>query len=59
MHGHLNILTPAVLAEMARMVGYSNIIFGSKGKSTSAEVPPGIPARAPTGRPTATSLRTW
>jgi hypothetical protein len=39
-HGHLNVLTPAVLAEMARMVGYSDIHFGSKGKSISAEVPP-------------------
>jgi len=36
---HLSVLTPAMLEEMARMVGYSKVIFTQKDESTSALVP--------------------
>lgn len=34
-HGHINVLTRGMLEEMATIVGYSNILFNSKGGSVS------------------------
>lgn len=39
-HKHLNVLTPALLKEMALMVGYVEIIFNKKDGSTSKLIPP-------------------
>jgi len=36
---HLSVLTPAMLEEMARMVGYSSIVFNSRDKSVSNLIP--------------------
>lgn len=36
---HLNVLTPTTLEEMARMVGYSSIVFNSRDKSVSNLIP--------------------
>ncbi|MCK5605253.1 methyltransferase domain-containing protein [Candidatus Pacearchaeota archaeon] len=36
---HLNVLTPAMLEEMAKMVGYSKVIFNERDESTSTLVP--------------------
>ncbi|OGZ22738.1 MAG: hypothetical protein A3A08_01790 [Candidatus Nealsonbacteria bacterium RIFCSPLOWO2_01_FULL_41_9] len=38
--GHKNILTPKQLEEVARMIGYTNIIFNTRNKSISADIPP-------------------
>jgi Methyltransferase domain len=39
-HGHLNVLTPPTLEEMARLVGYSQVIFTGRDGSRSPEIPP-------------------
>lgn len=36
---HLSVLTPAMLEEMSKMVGYSKVIFNERDKSISALVP--------------------
>jgi len=38
-HGHLNILTQKTLEEMAKMIGYSSVIFNDKDKSISNLIP--------------------
>ncbi|MEI6296587.1 MAG: methyltransferase domain-containing protein [bacterium] len=38
-HIHKNLLTPNYLNEIAKMIGYSNIIFNSRNKSLSKEIP--------------------
>lgn len=38
-NGHLNILTRATLQEMAFMVGYSQVVFGSRSCSVSPDIP--------------------
>ena len=38
-HGHLNLLTPNSLEEMAIMVGYSKVLFNSRDKTTSKLIP--------------------
>ncbi len=38
-HGHLNVLSPAILEEMARAVGYSKILFNSRNSSISSAIP--------------------
>lgn len=38
-HGHINVLTPLSLKEMASMVGYSKVIFSARNCSTSKEIP--------------------
>jgi hypothetical protein len=37
---HYSVITPAILADMAKMVGYSDIIFNSKNKSIAADLLP-------------------
>lgn len=38
-NGHLNVLTQAALKEMALMIGYSRVVFGSRNDSTSNDIP--------------------
>jgi len=38
-HRHLNVLTPKILEEMAKMIGYSKISFNKRDKSISKEIP--------------------
>ncbi|MHA1380660.1 MAG: class I SAM-dependent methyltransferase [Candidatus Helarchaeota archaeon] len=38
-HLHFNILTPSMLEEFAKMIGYSKIVFNSKNNSSSSLVP--------------------
>lgn len=38
-HGHLNVLTPDVLKEMALMVGYSKVVFTGRDQSASKLLP--------------------
>jgi len=38
-HGHLNVLTPTMLEEMALMVGYSEVLFSDRDRSLSKDVP--------------------
>jgi predicted SAM-dependent methyltransferase len=38
-HGHLNVLTPNLLKEMALMVGYSKVVFTGRDQSTSKLIP--------------------
>ena len=38
-HGHLNLLTPNLLEEMALMVGYSKVLFTGRDKTTSKLIP--------------------
>jgi predicted SAM-dependent methyltransferase len=38
-HGHLNVLTPKILKEMALMVGYSKVVFTARDQSASELIP--------------------
>jgi len=38
-HGHLSVLTPNTLKEMAQLVGYSKVILGSRNISQSKQIP--------------------
>ena len=38
-HGHLNVLTPKLLTELALMVGYSKVVFTGRDQSTSKLIP--------------------
>jgi predicted SAM-dependent methyltransferase len=38
-YGHLNVLTPTILKEIALMVGYSRVLFNGRDRSTSSLVP--------------------
>lgn len=38
-HGHLNILTRSYLEELARLVGYREVVFNGKNKSISPDMP--------------------
>jgi len=38
-HGHLNVLSPSLLKEMALMVGYSDVLFNQRDKSISSLIP--------------------
>lgn len=38
-HGHLNVLTPNLLEELALMVGYSKVVFTGRDQSTSKLIP--------------------
>lgn len=38
-HGHLNVLTPAALKELALMVGYSEVSFNQRNKSATDLIP--------------------
>ena len=38
--GHKSILTPGYLKEIAQMIGYTNVIFNTRNKSISADIPP-------------------
>ena len=38
-HGHLNVLTPAMLEEVAQMVGYSKVSFNERNRSVSPLMP--------------------
>jgi predicted SAM-dependent methyltransferase len=38
-HGHLNLLTPNLLEEMAMMVGYSKVLFTGRDETTSKLIP--------------------
>ncbi len=38
-HGHRNLFTPNSLDEIAQMIGYNKVLFNSRNKSTSKEIP--------------------